>query len=180
MPIAGSATERVNIPQGVRVELRQGELVVSKGSTSLSRVLQHPRVEVRVADAAVEISCPLPNRREKALVGTYAAHVRNMIHGVTQGFTYRMKVVFSHFPMKVSVKGGEVVIENFLGEKHPRLATIRGKSRVEVKGDQVMVSGSSLEDVSQTAANIEQATKIKDKDPRVFQDGIYITAKGVE
>ncbi len=180
MPVSGHVEERVKIPQGVKVELRQGELVVSKGNVSLSRRLRHPRVEVRVADGAVEVSCALPRRREKALVGTFASHVRNMIEGVTKGYTYRMKVVFSHFPMKVGVKGNEVVIENFLGEKFPRRAAIRGRAKVDVKGDQVLVTGSSLEDVSQTAANIEQATVIRNKDPRVFQDGVYITAKGVD
>jgi large subunit ribosomal protein L6 len=37
-----------------------------------------------------------------------------------------------------------------------------------------VVQGLNLEDVSQTAANIEQATKVKKKDPRVFLDGIYV------
>jgi large subunit ribosomal protein L6 len=101
-----------------------------------------------------------------------------MIEGATKGYTYRLKVVFSHFPMKVGVKGSEVIIENFLGEKYPRRATIRGRSKVEVKGDQVLVTGPDLEEVSQTAANVEQATIIRNKDPRVFQVGIYIVSKG--
>lgn len=180
MPVAGYVEERISIPEGVRVEVQGPLVVVSKGNISLTRRLHHPRVEVKVEDGAVKVACALPRRREKALVGTFAAHIRNMIEGATKGYTYRLKIVFSHFPMKVGVKGNEVIIENFLGEKYPRRAAIRGRCKVEVKGDQVLVSGPDLEEVSQTAANIEQATAIRNKDPRVFQDGIYIVSKGGE
>ncbi len=111
-------------------------------------------------------------------MGTFASHIGNMIRGVTEGFSYTMKIVYAHFPVKVSVRGNKVVIENFLGERYPRTAQIRGQSKVEVKGDTLHITGANLEDVSQTAANIEQATRIKNKDPRVFQDGIYIVDKG--
>ena len=68
-------------------------------------------------------------------------------------------------------------IGNFLGEKKPRLARILGETKVKVSGNEVVVSGISKEDVGQTAANIEQVTKIKRFDPRIFQDGIYIVDK---
>ncbi len=118
-----------------------------------------------------------PTKREKALIGTMAAHLRNMITGVMEGFSYEMKIVYSHFPVKASAKGEEFVIENFLGEKFPRRARIVGGTKVEVSGDQVLLTGPDIEAVSQTAANIEQATRIRGFDPRVFQDGIYITKK---
>ena len=89
-----------------------------------------------------------------------------------------MKIVYSHFPMRVNVKDRNVVIENFLGERHPRFADIRGDTEVSVKGDTVTLKGINKEDVSQTAANIEKAAVIRGYDPRVFQDGIYITFKG--
>lgn len=178
MPVVGYAEERIKIPEGVEVEVKGPQVVVSKGSVSLAKRLHHPRVEVKVEEGVVKVRCALPRRQEKSLVGTFAAHIRNMIEGATKGYTYRLKVVFSHFPMKVGVKGSEVVIENFLGEKYPRRAVIRGRSKVEVRGDQVVVTGPDLEEVSQTAANVEQATIIRNKDPRVFQDGIYIVSKG--
>lgn len=180
MPTIGYAEERVNIPQGVKVEVRGPEVVVSKGNVTLAKRLHHPKVDVKVEDGIVRVHSALPRRREKALVGTFAAHIRNMIEGATKGYTYRMKIVFSHFPMKALVKGNEVVIENFLGEKYPRRAAIVRRSKVEVKGDQVIITGPDLEEVSQTAANIEKATVIRNKDPRVFQDGIYIVSKGGE
>ena len=180
MPVAGFVEERVKIPDGVTVAIEGDEVRVSAGTATLSRRLRHPRVALSVAGGEVRVRCELPKRKEKAIVGTYAAHIHNMIQGVTRGWRYRMKIVYSHFPMKASVKGTEFVIENFLGERHPRKAPILAGANVAVEGDQVVIRGADLEAVSQTAANIEQSTKIKGFDPRVFQDGIYIVAKGEE
>jgi large subunit ribosomal protein L6 len=88
-----------------------------------------------------------------------------------------MKIVYAHFPIKTAIKGDTFVVENFLGEKCPRKTKILGDTKVTVKGDQVLLNGPNVEDVGQTAANIERATKIKGFDPRVFQDGIYIVEK---
>jgi large subunit ribosomal protein L6 len=100
-----------------------------------------------------------------------------MIKGVTEGFEYKMSIVYSHFPMQTKVEGKTVVISNFLGEKKPRIAKIVGGTTVKVSGNSVVVSGINKEDVGQTTANIEQKTKIKRFDPRVFQDGIYVVEK---
>jgi large subunit ribosomal protein L6 len=67
-----------------------------------------------------------------------------------------------------------VIISNFVGSRAPRIAKIVGNTDVRVEGDRIIIEGPSKEDVSQTAANIRQATKIKDKDQRVFMDGIYL------
>jgi len=180
MPLTGLKEERVKIPDSVQVKLQGEQVVVSGKGVTLQRTLAHPRVSLVVEGGEVRIRCEYPKRRDGALVGTFAAHLRNMIVGVTQGFTYEMKIVYSHFPVKATVKGPEFLIENFLGEKFPRKAKILGATKVEVKGDQVVLTGPDIEAVSQTAANIEQATRIKGFDPRVFQDGIYITKKAGE
>ena len=111
------------------------------------------------------------------MIGTTRAHLNNMITGVTDGFTYHMKIVYAHFPMTVKAQGDTVTIDNFIGERHPRSAKIVGDAKVQVKGDEVIITGVNKEDVGQTMANLEQATKIKGKDPRVFQDGIYLTSR---
>ena len=103
--------------------------------------------------------------------------VKNMFTGVTKGYTYKVKVVYAHFPITVKTKGKQVQVENFVGERSPRVSDIVGECRVTVEGDDVIVKGVSLEDVSQTAANIELATKIRRKDQRVFLDGLYIYHK---
>jgi large subunit ribosomal protein L6 len=88
-----------------------------------------------------------------------------------------MEVFYSHFPMQVSVEGDEVVIENFLGERAPRRTPIHGDTDVEVDDEQITLHGPDIEAVGQTAADIEQLTRVTDKDVRVFQDGVYITGK---
>lgn len=180
MPLTGLKEERVKIPDGVQAKVHGDQFIVTGKGVTLQRTLSHPRVQIVVEGGEVKVRSEYPKRRDGALVGTFAAHIRNMFVGATQGFTYEMKIVYSHFPVKATVKGSEFVIENFLGEKFPRRADIRGATKVEVKGDQVVLTGPDIEAVSQTAANIEQATKIKGFDPRVFQDGIYITKKAGE
>ena len=177
MTVSGAIEEKVAIPQGVKVAIKGAEVNVSGKAGQLKRTFDSPRVKIRTEEDHIIVSCEYPRVKEKALVGTFASHIQNMIDGVQGGFEYHMKVVYSHFPMKPTVKGEKFVIENFLGEKSPRYANIIGHSKVTVKGAEVVVSGVDLEATSQTAANIERACRIKGYDPRVFQDGIYITEK---
>jgi large subunit ribosomal protein L6 len=100
-----------------------------------------------------------------------------MITGVTKGYEYKMKMVYSHFPIQLKAEGNLLLIGNFLGEKKSRKANILGNTKVTIKGDQVIINGINKEDVGQTAANIQQATKIRRFDPRVFQDGVYLVER---
>ena len=111
------------------------------------------------------------------LINTVTSIVNNMVTGVTKGYVYRLKVVYAHFPITVKTKGSQVLVENFVGERSPRVSLIVGDCKVTVEGDDVLVKGVSLEDVGQTAANVELATKIKRKDQRIFLDGVYIYHK---
>jgi len=178
MTLTGQIIETIKLPDGVKATLRGSAITIQAGKGKLSRVFLAPRVQVKMGSGEVTFASEYPRKREKALVRTFAAHLRNMVAGVTEGHSYRMKIVFSHFPMKVTVKEQDVWIENFLGERFPRKAPVVGQCKVEVKGDEVFVAGPDIEEVGQTAANIERATKVKGFDPRVFQDGIYIVQKG--
>jgi len=95
----------------------------------------------------------------------------------TKGFKYKMKIVFVHFPMTVNIKDHEFIISNFIGERKSREAKILGDVKVSVQSDDVIIEGKSIEEVAQTAANIQQATKIRKKDLRKFIDGIYLYSK---
>jgi len=173
----GMLKDEIDIPDKVQVTVQDGIVKVKGPQGEVSKKLAHPRLKLVASGKTFVVSSEFPRKQEKALIGTYGAHVRNMLRGVTEGFEYKMKIVYAHFPIKASVKGDTFVIENFLGEKSPRKTRILGVTKVEVKGDQVTLKGPSVEDVGQTAANIERATKIKGFDPRIFQDGIYITEK---
>lgn len=167
----------VEIPENVEVML-EGRVVTVRGEKgTLTRDLSHIPVSIRLDGREVKVWANWPRKREEALVGTVCSHIQNMIIGVTNGFTYKLKVVFSHFPVSVKVKGNRVLIENFIGERSPRMAKIMGDAKVTSKDEDVIVQGINIEDVSQTAANIQNATKIKRKDPRKFLDGIYVYEK---
>ena len=173
----GILKDEIAVPEKVHVSIDKGTIKVKGPQGEVSKRLSHPKVKLEVKGKHVVVSSELPRKAEKALVGTYGAHVRNMLRGATDGFEYKMKIVYAHFPIKASVKGNVFLIENFLGEKSPRKTKILGSTKVSVKGDQVVLQGPNIEDVGQTAANIERATKIRGFDPRVFQDGIYIIEK---
>ncbi|MCD6158709.1 MAG: 50S ribosomal protein L6 [Euryarchaeota archaeon] len=168
----------IPIPEGVKVEIMDKKVKVSGPLGTIEKELYHPKVRIKIEDNNVVVDSILPRRRDAAMTGTIAAHIRNMIKGVTKGYTYRLRIVYAHFPMKVTVKGDTVVIENFLGERAPRHAKILPGVKVEVKGEEVIVSGIDKEKVGQTAANIELATRVRGFDIRKFQDGIYIVSKG--
>ena len=167
----------IEIPDDVSAETDHLELTVEGPNGSVTRRLWYPDVEVAVEDGVVAIASENEDAKTNATVGTFESHVANMIHGVTDGWEYTMEVYYAHFPMQVTVEGDEVVIENFLGESAPRRTPIRGDTDVQVDGETVTLTGSDKEAVGQTAADIEQLTKVTDKDTRVFQDGVYIVEK---
>ena len=167
------------------------DLTVEGPNGSVTRKLWYPAVTVSTEEVTIEgdededdrqvdavvIESDEKDRKTNATVGTFESHVRNMIHGVTDGWEYQMEVFYSHFPMQVKVEDGNIVISNFLGEKSPRRTPVRGDTEVQVDGEALTLSGPDIEDVGQTAADIEQLTRVNDKDTRVFQDGVYITQK---
>jgi len=167
----------IEIPDDVSAETDHLELTVEGPNGSVTRRLWYPDVEVTVEDGVVAIASENEDAKTNATVGTFESHVANMIHGVTDGWEYTMEVYYAHFPMQVTVEGDEVVIENFLGERAQRRTPIRGDTDVQVDGETVRLTGSDKEAVGQTAADIEQLTKVTDKDTRVFQDGVYIVEK---
>lgn len=171
--------EELKIPDGVQITIEEKTVHAKGPKGTMSKLLAHPKIHLAVNGNVIQISCTQsPRRKEKALVGTYKAHIRNMIKGVTIGYETKMKTVFAHFPIKTSVEGNLFVIQNFLGERFARKAEILPDVKVEVKAEHITVSGIDKESVGQTAANIERATKVKNRDIRVFQDGIYIVKRG--
>ncbi len=169
--------EIVKIPEDVSVEIEDGDVKVTGPKGEASKKLSYSGIKLYKEDDSVIIEMEYPKKVQKALIGTFAAHIKNMSKGVTEGFEYKLKIIYAHFPMTVKVVGNNVEISNFLGEKIPRRARIVGKGSVSIKGNEVIVTGSNVEEVGQTAANIELATKVKKRDRRVFQDGIYLVER---
>ncbi|WNY24046.1 50S ribosomal protein L6 [Methanimicrococcus hongohii] len=175
--MAKEISRSVEVPAGVTVTYDNRVVTVKGPKGENAKELYYPGIVISISEGEVLVDSEVARKQYKAMVGTYASHVNNMIKGVTDGFEYKMNIVYSHFPMQTKVEGKTFVISNFLGEKKPRVAKIVGNTTVKVSGNSVVVSGICKEDVGQTTANIEQKTKIKRFDPRVFQDGIYVVEK---
>jgi large subunit ribosomal protein L6 len=165
------------MPEGVVATLA-GRTLTVKGKLGEARK-NFDKINVNIATEGnrVVFTPFSAKKKDNVIINTVSSIVNNMVTGVTKGYTYRVKVVYAHFPITVKTKGKQIMVENFVGERSPRVAEIVGDCKVSVEGDDVIVKGVSLEDVGQTAANIELATKIKRKDQRVFLDGLYIYRK---
>lgn len=168
---------QIEIPEGVDVSVEGSQVTVNGPKGNLSRKLSYPEIEIKKEDSYLVVNSKLDRKQQRAMVGTLAAHASNMIAGVTRGFEYKMKVVYSHFPIQLKAASGELVISNFLGERKSRSAKILDGVKVDVLKDEVVVTGIDKENVGQTMANIEQATRVRGFDIRVFQDGVYLVEK---
>jgi len=173
-----TAIRKVKIPDGVKVSLDGAQLRVTGPKGQLSRNMRFPQVSVLVDGGEVTISTESRRKEITSMVGTLEAHTKNMCRGVTEGFEYRMKVVYSHFPIQLKLQGSRLEIANFLGEKKARYARIEGGVTAKVANDEVILTGIDRELVGTSAANIEHATHIRNRDPRVFQDGVYVVQRG--
>ncbi|MCD6434756.1 MAG: 50S ribosomal protein L6 [Candidatus Diapherotrites archaeon] len=169
----------ISVPEGITARMEGNKLTMSGNSKEITKQFKINLIDIKIEDSKIILEAKNTNRKIIALLNTYAAHINNMITGLKKGFYYKLAIVHSHFPMKVSVQGDVVEINNFCGEKTPRYAKILPNATVEVKGKEIIVKSHDKEAAAQTAANLENATKVRGKDERRFQDGIYIVEKGV-
>ena len=167
-------SKTIQVPDNVEVALEGRKVTVKGAKETLTRDFSYAPISIELNDKTIRIWAEWPRKKETALVGTIYSHIQNMITGVMKGFTYKLKIVFSHFPISVKVKDKTILVENFTGERNPRKVKIVGNAQVKIQSEDIIVQGIDLEEVSQTAANIEQGTKVKKKDPRVFLDGLYV------
>jgi len=168
---------RIEIPAGCQVTLQDKTITVAGPKGKLDRTFPEPYAHLRIEGNEVVASTDVARKRARALVGTIIAHVRNMLIGVQHGYEYQMKIVFSHFPMSVDVEGRDILIKNLIGERGVRKAKLMGDVQTKITEDDIIITGINLEHVSQSAANIQNATRLRKKDRRVFLDGIYVLKK---
>lgn len=169
--------ENIEIPSGVEVSIDKSVFKIKGPKGELSREFKHPRIKMEKKENGITFASENATKREKKMIGTFKAHIRNMVKGVTEGNVYRLKICSGHFPMNVSVSGTDFIVKNFLGEKIPRMLKICEGVKVKVEGQEVVVETADKEKAGQTAAEIETLTRIKGRDRRIFQDGIYIINK---
>ncbi|MEK6958208.1 MAG: 50S ribosomal protein L6 [archaeon] len=178
--MAQKLVSKVGIPEGVKVDMKGNDLKVSASGKENARNFKSTNFVFKKNGSEIEVWSKSTRRNVVAEANAVASHIRNLITGLNKDYVYRLEVVYSHFPMNVAVKGNYVEINNLSGGKFPRRANIIGSTKVEIKGKDITVKGQNKEHTGQTAANLEQATRIRGRDVRIFQDGIYITSKSGE
>ena len=167
----------LSLPEGVSAEVSaEGITLKGKGGEVAKRLI-NPFITITVENNIIQLVGKRTTQREKKMIATFKAHLKNMIKGVTEGHFYTLKVCSGHFPMNVSVNNNELTIKNFIGEKVPRVLPLKEGVSVKVEGDLIKVEGPDKELTGQVSADIEELTKRSKYDTRIFQDGIYIINK---
>jgi large subunit ribosomal protein L6 len=170
-------SKTVEIPEDVEFGVTGRQFTVKYKGGEDKRGFKAKHVDLSKEGHSVVVSTESRKKFDRADVGTVAGHIKNMVKGVRSGITYRMKAVYSHFPMTMKVDGDNFIVDNFLGEKAPRKLKVLKGVNIEFKGQEITLTGINKEKVSQTAAQIEQLCAVHNLDRRVFQDGIYIVEK---
>jgi len=165
---------KITIPSDVQIKEDAGIIEVTGKNGKSLRNFAHLNIKFNINKNTLLIESLQKTKKGKRALKTTTAHIKNMIHGVQDGWEKKLKIIYQHFPIQLKQQGDIIIISNFLGERSQRSAKIKKGTTVEVKGADVIVKGNNKEDVGCTAANIEKATKILNKDRRVFQDGIFI------
>lgn len=167
----------IEIPQGIDANIEGSTLKVNGPEGEISKTFNLKGLSLSKKDDKIIVGHKKSTKKEKKLINSNAAHIKNMIKGVQNKFEYQLKVCFSHFPISVEMKGKEVSVKNFLGEKIPRKTTIPEGVDVDINKDIIKIKSVDKELAGQVAANFETVTKIRNRDRRIFQDGIFMTKK---
>jgi large subunit ribosomal protein L6 len=169
--------EIIFIPEGVEATIEEKKLSLKGPSGTVEKLFANPLIMLTKKDNTISLSAPSTVRNYKKMLFTYRAHINNMVKGTQEKFVYTLKICSGHFPMTVKVEEDKIIITNFLGEKIPRISKILPNVEVKVDKDIITVTSPDREAAGQTAANLEKATHITNRDRRVFQDGCYIIEK---
>ncbi|CAG58824.1 uncharacterized protein GVI51_E04719 [Nakaseomyces glabratus] len=178
--------QSIAVPEGVTVSIKSRVVKVTGPRGTLVKSLKHIDVTfTKVSEKLIKVTVHNGDRKHVAALRTVKSLVDNLITGVTKGYKYKLRYVYAHFPINVNTidKDGKKFIEirNFLGDKKVRLVPVREGVDVEfstTQKDELVLSGNSVEDVSQNAADVQQICRVRNKDIRKFLDGIYVSHKG--
>lgn len=177
----------LDIPEGVTVAIKARNITVTGPRGTLTKDLKHIDVTfAKISNRAIKITVHNGNRKHVAALRTVKSLIANLITGVTKGYKYKLRYVYAHFPINVNVVEQDgtsfIEIRNFLGEKRVRQVKVFDGVTVEQSAnqkDELVISGNSLEAVSQNAADVQQICRVRNKDIRKFLDGIYVSERGV-
>ncbi|MBY8981798.1 MAG: 50S ribosomal protein L6 [Candidatus Lokiarchaeota archaeon] len=172
--------EKLEIPNDVNITLESDNHITIEGPNGgpISKDFSHIRgINILKKDNSLIFTANFPRGSTIALANTVINIIKNLISGVLENYQYISKVCYSHFPCSVETKPkeNEIHVVNFLGERAPRKIKYNPDNvKVKVDGDDVFFIGADKEVLGQTAANLKKICRIRKKDPRIFQDGVYL------
>lgn len=168
---------KIEIPENIQVNLDDNIVKVKGPKGEIEKKLHNPLVKIKKEEKEIILSTQKQTKKEKRVINTFKSHINNLINGVNEPYTYKLKICSSHFPITTTVEKDKLIIKNFMGEKIPRKAKILFNVTVKIEGDTVTVESPNKESAGQTAANIEKACRRPGFDKRVFSDGIWMFHK---
>ncbi len=148
------AKRPIAIPPKTEVTVKNGDIEVKGPKATLTRE-GNRLISVEVGSEGVQISTKSETLEAKALLGTYASHVRNMIEGVNQGFV--KKLLIEGVGYKWDVQGKTLNLA--LGFSHPVKVAIPEGLTVTIEKGVLSIAGPNKEAVGQFAANIRALKK---------------------
>jgi len=179
------STEELTIPEGVTVEVKSRLITVTGPRGTLKKNVRHTNMDINLVRKSGKVTLAVwqGGRKHVACLRTIKSLIQNLIKGVTVGFRYKMRAVYAHFPINCIIQdsGKAVEIRNFLGEKIVRhVDMLEGVTISESKAqkDELILEGTDIENVSQSAASIQGVCRVRNKDIRKFLDGVYVSEKG--
>ena len=153
----------IEIPKDVNVKLKGRMLQVQGPLGKTHKSFRKIPVNIEIIENKINLKATGTRKKHYAILNTSRSLIRTLCEGIVDGYTIKMKIVYSHFPISVKIQNNKVLIENFQGERAPRIAKIWGNTKVVTKGDDIIITGMVLTDVTQTTAEIELKTKVKIK-----------------
>lgn len=144
----------ISVPAGTDVSVASHEVIVKGKGGTLKRAV-HPAVAISVANGEVTVAPASDSRLARALWGTYAAHVRNMIAGVNTPFT--KKLIVEGIGYRAELAGKQLKLS--VGFSHPALISVPDGVTVSVDKGTISISGADKELVGQFAAAVRATRK---------------------
>lgn len=178
MTIKKDLKEEIDIPEGINVNIKGSKITLKKNNDEIQTKL-NARIKTIIEGGKIILEAKKATKNNRRIFGTIKAHIKNMIKGLTKKFKYKLQISNVHFPMNVTFDKtkNELVVKNFLGERKERRIKIAEGIDVKINKEEIELESINIERAGQCAANIEKGTKVRNKDRRIFQDGIFIVEK---
>ena len=167
----------IEVPEKVEIKIKLPSITVIGPKGTIEKKFKAKNIKISKGEKSIILNCNSATRREKKQINTIASHITNMIKGAEEGFEYKLQICTIHFPINTKIEKDSLIIKNFIGENKDRVIKIKKGVEVKIDGDIITVTAADKELAGQQAADIEKATRIKAKDKRIFQDGIWIIKK---